>query len=200
MLTAKVNASTVSDWRLPNYTRSILAENKKALMRRWQIARSTEDLDPRVLARWFPEQDHLLELLAVLSEEEMLRIANTQAPLFTMVLHEGLKPATVAALVQPGELEAANRQEAFMALAIRLDALRTSSEQGCVIFDLSASEGSYLGRMAPHDLWDLAANPALVLVPAASDRFFDVAATRDMTSGERTMYMGMSKRSRTGLL
>ena len=200
MLTAKLNSQLFGDWRLPNYTRSIIAENYKALMRRWQIARSTADMDARLVARWFPEQDALLELLAVLSEEEVLRIADTRAPLFTVVLHEGLKPCTAAALVQPGELEVANRQEAFMALSVRLDALRTSHEQGCVLFDLGSAEANYLARMAPHDLWDLAANPALVMLPAAADKFFTVAASRDMSSAERTMYMGMSKRSKAGVL
>ncbi len=196
MITAHSESEVRIDWRLPNYTRSILAENHKALFRRWKIARSTELFDPRVLSRWFPGQRGLLDLLAVLSEEEVLRVADTKAPLFTMTLHDGLRPAASAARVQPGEFEAANRQEAFMALSVRLDAIRTSTEQACVQFDMSASDANFLGRMGPHDLWDVAANPTAVLIPAASDQFFSVAAAREMTVAQRTLYMGVSKRSK----
>ena len=111
MITAHSESEVRIDWRLPNYTRSILAENHKALFRRWKIARSTELFDPRVLSRWFPGQRGLLDLLAVLSEEEVLRVADTKAPLFTMTLHDGLRPAASAARVQPGEFEAASSAE-----------------------------------------------------------------------------------------
>lgn len=199
MLTKYFETHVQNSWRLPNYSRSIRSENLKALARRWHIARSTELIDPRVIARWFPGQRNLLEMLAVISEEEVVRIADCNSPLFSLMIHDSLQPGTSACLVQPGEFEAANRHEAFLALTVRLDSIRTAMDHACVQFDLTSSEANHIGRYEPHELWDISANPSLVMLPAASDQYFMAAATRDMTSSQRTLYMTMSKRSKNSV-
>lgn len=180
---------------LPNYVRSIRTENLKAMARRWELARRNELIDPRVISRWFPGQRGLLEMLAVMTEEEVARIAACNCPIFTLALHAGLNPATSASLVQPGEFEAANRQEAFLALMTRRESVIENPDQAIVQYDLTTSEAKVLAKHESHELWDLSANPALVLQPVASDQWFMVAAMRDLTVAQRTLYLGMSKRT-----
>jgi hypothetical protein len=196
MMTALMDSRIQGNLHLPTYERAIRAENLKALARRWHIARSPELVDPRVIARWFPGQRNLLELLAVLSEDEVIRLADCAYPLFSMMIHTGLLPTTSASLVQPGEFEAANRQEAFMALSVRVDSIKTSFDEACVLFDLSMSEAVHVRRFGPHELWDISANPGLVMFPVASDPYFEAVATRDLTASQKTQLMVMSRRSK----
>lgn len=181
--------------QLPNYVRSIRTENLKAMVRRWDLARRTELIDPRVLSRWFPGQRGLLEMLAVMTEQEVVRIAASNSPIFTLTLHAGLSPATSATLLQPGEFEAANRHEAFLALMTRRESVIENADQAIVQYDLSTADTKVLAKYESHELWDLSANPALVMQPVASDQWFMVAAMRDLTVAQRTLYLGMSKRS-----
>jgi hypothetical protein len=185
--------------QLPNYVRSIRTENLKALSRRWNLARSTELIDSRVLSRWFPGQRGLLEMLAVMSEEEVARVAACNSPIFSLTLHEGINPATSASLGQPGEFEAANRHEAFMALMTRRENVIECTDQASVQYDLSSADVKVLSKYESHELWDLSANPSLVLQPVASDQWFMVAAVRDLTVAQRTLYLGMSKRPKASI-
>lgn len=185
--------------QLPNYVRSIRTENLKALSRRWNLARSTELIDSRVLSRWFPGQRGLLEMLAVLSEEEVARVAACNSPIFTLSLHEGVSPSISASLLQPGEYEAANRHEAFMALMTRRENVIECTDQAVVQYDLSSTDVKVLSKFESHELWDLSSNPSLVMQPVACDQWFMVAAVRDMTVAQRTLYLGMSKRSKASI-
>lgn len=198
-MTAQIDAATYGGLHIPTYERAVRAENVKAMVRRWRISQSSEFVDPRVIARWFPGQRNLLELLAVLAEEEVIKLADCSLPLFSLSIHPGLLPSTSAPLVQPGEFEAANRHETFLALASRVDSIKTSFSEGCVLYDLALTEAVHIRRFGTHELWDIAANPGLVMFPVASDQYFEVAATRALSSSQKTQLMTMSKRSKNSI-
>jgi len=199
MMTVQMEQAAHGSLHVPTYERAVRAENVKAMIRRWRISQSSELVDPRVIARWFPGQRNLLELLAVLDEEEVMKLADCSLPLFSLLIHPGLMPSTSAPLIQPGEFEAANRHEAFMALASRVDSIKTSFAEGCVLYDLALPDAVHIRRFGPHELWDIAANPGLVMFPVASDHYFEVAATRDLSSTQKSQLMTMSKRSKNSI-
>jgi hypothetical protein len=187
---------TDSQWQLPTETRAVRAENQAALLRRWEIARVLDDTDPRIVSRWFPGQRDLLERLSVYTEDEVKAAADCLCPLFTIALLEG-HPAPGSkpfATVDPYEL--ANREEVFMALCVRLDAIRTDMEKGCILHDLTASEAGTLSSSTPHQLKDLAASPGMTLNLSASDQYFSAVLAGNMTVGERTRLAFMSKKGR----
>ncbi len=185
-----------TQWQLPTETRAVRAENLTVLLRRWEIARVLDDIDPRIVARWFPGQRDLLERLSVYSEEDVTAAADCLCPLFTIALLEG-HPAPGSrpfSTVDPHEL--GNREEVFMALCVRLDAIRTDMEKGCILHDLTASEAGILSASTPHQLKDLAASPGMALNLSASDQYFSAVLAGNMTVGERTRLAFMSKKGR----
>jgi len=185
-----------TQWQLPTETRAVRAENLTVLLRRWEIARVLDDIDPRIVARWFPGQRDLLERLSVYTEEEVTTAADCLCPLFSITFLEG-HPAPGSrpfSTVDPYEL--GNREEVFMALCVRLDAIRTDTEKGCILHDITASEAGILSSSTPHQLKDLAASPGMALNLSASDQYFSAVLAGDMTVGERTRLAFMSKKGR----
>lgn len=180
---------------LPDYVRSIRAENRVGLLRRWRLMQDRDLMDPRVSAQWFPGQRGLLEMLTVLSEEEVLRMAECNSPIFSVSLPAGLTPKTSASLFQRGVVEDENRKEIFMALVTRREAVIENPEQAAVQYDLSAVDLKVLSMHEPYELLDIAADPCLVMQPVASEQWFMVSALRDLTVARRTMYLGVSKRT-----
>ena len=119
---------------LPTSSRSVRLENRSALLRRWRLAQAGLLSQPRAMARWFPSQRPLLELLAVLEETDVERVADCATPLFGLPLRcieLRLDPGSEYPCLEPLEQEAAD--ECFLALGGRLDAIRTSLQQACIL-------------------------------------------------------------------
>jgi hypothetical protein len=86
-----------------------------------------------------------------------------------------------------------------MALMTRRENVIECTDQASVQYDLSSADVKVLSKYESHELWDLSANPSLVLQPVASDQWFMVAAVRDLTVAQRTLYLGMSKRPKASI-
>lgn len=182
---------------LPTSSRSVRLENRAALLRRWRLARAGLLSQPRAVARWFPGQRRLLELLEVLEEVDVERVADCATPLFGLPLgctELRLDPASEYSCQEPLEQEAA--QECFLALSGRLDAIRTSLQQACILFAMAPAEASWLSRHCPHELKVLARDPSMLLNPVASHEFFIAAAHPDsqLSGAERTVLSAVSRR------
>ena len=183
---------------LPTLTRSVLAENRAALERRWEVARNT-DLDSRALNRWYPGQRQLLDLLAVLDSEELLRLADCGTPLFHVQLRAGhIQPETCAGITLTQATEIAAAEEAFLALSARLDAVRTALAQACVLYDLKGNEAAWISRFCPHELRMIAKDQSMVLKQSASYEYFAAAASRlGLKRHERTLLAAISRNKRS---
>ena len=174
--------------QLPTSHRSVRLENRSALLRRWHLVQGGQLEDPRIEQLLFPGQRDLLQLLEVLTAAEVEILADCGAPLFTIPLR-GTDVTGDASLadVASGSLEAATRHETFLALSARLDAIRTSFTQGCLLFHLSPAQASWLSRLCPLELDLLAADTSMVLTPAVDPAYFIAAATRHFNGAERTV-------------
>jgi hypothetical protein len=187
--------------QLPTIQRSIVLENRGALMRRWRLARQGAIQDPRLLNRYFPKQRALFELLGVMEQHEVEQMAGAPTPLFRVNLRctEFLLEAVPDhPITDP--LEQAAVEESFVALSARLDAIKTSSQQACLLYDMTSVEASWLSRFCPQEVKLLARDPSLVLVQAATDEFLTASATRKLTSKEQVMFSSVSRRTQAAVV
>lgn len=190
-----INASNERIRKLPTSSRSVRHENRSALLRRWRLKQAGALEDPRLVNRWFPGQRDLLEMLDVLSLEEVERIADCGAPLFTVPLRctdFSLEACASYSLTDAFEQECV--EESFLALSARLDSVRTCMQQGCLIFSLTYTEAAWLSSFCPQELHLLARDPSMVLTPAASSEYFIAAAARSLSTVERTLLGSVSNR------
>lgn len=186
------------DFRLPTLVRSIMAENRAMLLRRWRLAKNGL-LDSKLITRWFPEQKPLLDILGATEEEEqVVRMADCTTALFTVTLPP-LTPGVFTLPHTASELEKANADEIFMALLVRVNGLHLSTQQAIVDFCLSHREANRMGRFGPHELRALACDPMMHTYPIAADAYFIAAATKDMTQAERTVLATVSRRARPSI-
>jgi hypothetical protein len=163
-------------------------ENAATLSRRWDLARegALDNLRPSTLQRFLPGQRDLLEVLSVTREDELARMGNCATPLFTLRFR-----CTSFRLVLPGvrgwadSLEGATVQETFMALSARLDVLRTGLEQARIVYGMTGEEANWLSKFSVHELWALAHDPSMVLVPAVHSSYFLTTLTRDLAPPDR---------------
>ena len=177
------------------WNRSVRLENLGALTRRWRLAQTGAFDNMRRTERLFPGQRNLLDLLAVCSEEEMARMADCTTPLFGLKLRcTAFKPDESASrLVDP--IEAESFEESFLALAARLDAVRTHIEQARIVFSLTKAEALWLSRYCPHELYALAREPSMVLAQAVHWDYFVAALTRSLGREQRTLFSAVSRNS-----
>lgn len=174
------------------WNRSVRLENLHALMRRWRLARSGALDCMRSTERLFPGQRDLLDLLATCSEREVLQLAESTTPLF------GLRLRCTGFLLagEPGPadaVESACQEESFVALAARLDAVRTDLEQARIVYGLSRAEAGWLSRYCPLELQALARDPSMVLTPAVHWDYFVAAVTRRLSREQRTLFSAVSR-------
>lgn len=175
--------------------RSVRWENLSALTRRWRLARSGVLDHMRTTERLFPGQRNLLELLAVCSEEEVVHMADCATPLFTLKLRctEFKLGAFGARTDDP--IEAESFEESLVALAARLDAVRTDTEQARIVFSLTKAEALWLSRYCPHELYALARDPAMALTQVVHFDYFVASITRSLSREQRTLFSAVSRRS-----
>lgn len=185
---------------LPTPSRAVRLENRTALFRRWDLQRAGVLDDPRIVNRWFPGQRDLLQMLEVLTADEVAAIADCGVPLFGLQLRcTDFILDTDGDRVTTDPLEQAGIQESFVALMARLDCIRTSLHQACLTFNLTYAEAQWLQRYCPHELQALARDPSMPLTPLASQQFFVAAATRTLTSVQRSVIGCTSRRVRPAL-
>ena len=172
-------------FRDPIIERSIRAENEDFLLRRWRIA-TTLELDwRRSASQLFPNQRRLLELLAVLSEDQVRGLAKTSNPLFMVLLPSG---SDYLATKFPDEyLFQEAVKENTRALVTRLDCLRFDWTESKVRFDLANSQANFLCKYAVAELEVLALDPSVKVVPAVADAYFEVVALSDLDARQKTL-------------
>lgn len=177
------------------WNRSVRLENLSALTRRWRLAQSGALDNMRMTERLFPGQRNLLELLAISSEEDLVRMADCATPLFGLKLRctEFKLGAFGCRTDEP--LEAGSFEETFVALAARLDAVRTDTEQARIVFSLTRAEAVWLARYCPHELYALARDPSMVLTQVVPWDYFVASVTRSLSREQRTMFSAVSRRS-----
>lgn len=181
--------------QLPTFSRSIRLENRLALVRRWQLARTGALSDPRLVNRWFPGQRDLLSLLEVMSEEEVERVADTDTPLFGLQLRcTDFSLRACGAFPIQERLEVESVAESFLALSSRLDLVRLSVHQACVNFSLTYTEATWLSNYCPHELQLLARDPSMVLYFVASSEYVMAAAHDVLKPNQRTIFSATSRR------
>lgn len=181
---------------LPTVDRSIRDENKSALLRRWSFAASELSNDIRVCQQWFPGQRTLLEVLSVLSEEEVVELAGCGLPLFSIRTPLAAQNGVFESHKPRSALQAEAIDEVFMALISRLDSLRTSPTQAAMLYDLQSAQASLISRHSPRELSVIATDPVVVLLPAVADEYFLIASASGMTFRERTVLAGTARRKR----
>jgi hypothetical protein len=187
--------------QLPTSARSIRLENSSLLKRRWRLMQTGELDDPKVMNRLFPGQRQLLEILGVLTEDEVGRLADCGTPLYGLQFRcTEYSLQACADYPLRDSLDIAAASESFLALAARLDAIRTSVQQACLIFNMTGNQASWLSRFCPQELHLLARDPSMVLTPVASTEYFRAAATRSLTSVERTVLGSISRRKCAAVL
>lgn len=177
------------------WNRSVRLENLSALSRRWRLAQSGALDNMRMTQRLFPGQRNLLELLAVCSEEEVVRMADCATPLFGLKLRctDFKLDGFGSRITEP--VEAESFEESFVALAARLDAVRTDLEQARIVFSLTKAEALWLSRYCPQELYALARDPAMVLTQVVHWDYFVVSVTRSLSREQRSLFSAVSRRS-----
>lgn len=186
---------------LPTSARSIRFENSSLLKRRWRIMQTGGLDDPKVINRLFPGQRQLLDILSVLTEHEVDGLADCGTTLFGLQFRcteYSLQACADYPLRDRLDIESAS--ESFLALAARLDAIRTSVQQACLVFNMTGNQASWLSRFCPQELHLLARDPSMVLTLVASTEYFMAAATRSLTNVERTVLGSISRRKCAAVL
>lgn len=181
---------------LPTVERSILDENTFALVRRWRVATSDSIKDPRVMNRWFPGQRELFNILSVLNEDQVVHLADCGLPLFSLRLPSVANDGVFRRRSPSSAFEVECLEESALALITRLDALRTSHTQGCVLFDLNSAQANFISRHSPRELHAIASDHAVGLIPASTDEFFTLAAMSTLTLRELTVLAATTRRTR----
>ena len=176
------------------WNRSVRMENLQALLRRWRLAQSGALQQMRSTERLFPGQRDLLDLLAVCSQDEVLRMADITTPLFSPRLRCTEFKLAGAVHTADDAVEAAGQEESFVALAARLDAVRTDLEQARIVYGFTRAEAGWLSRYCPHELHALARDPAMVLAQAVHGDYFVAALTRSLSRAQRTLFGAVARR------
>lgn len=185
---------------LPTVDRSIRDENASACLRRWSFA--VDDPGPDAWGQqqqWFPGQRALLEILSVMTRDQVLRIADCGLPLFTIrTPMAAASPALPLEFMSPQDaMHAQATEESFVALLCRLDSLRMSATQAAMLYDMPTAHANFINRHGPHELHSIASDPSVVLLPAVADEYFVLSATSEhLTLRERTVLAGASRRKR----
>jgi hypothetical protein len=190
-----VNFATQDLRHLQVWNRSVRLENLVALKRRWRLARSGALESMRLTERLFPGQRNLLDLLAVCGEDEVVQLADCATPLFGQKLRCTEFQLALPAGHSPEPVEAESFEESFLALAARLDAVRTDIEQARIIFSLTKAEALWLSRYCPHELYALARDPSMVLTQVVHWDYFVASTTRSLSREQRTLFSAVSRRS-----
>lgn len=192
-----LNISAEQLRHLQVWNRSVRLENLSALTRRWRLAQSGALDHMRLTERLFPGQRNLLELLAICSEEEMAQMADCATPLFGLKLWctEFKLGSFSSQLVD--RIESESFEESFVALSVRLDAVRTDIEQARIVFGLTKVEAHWLSRYCPHELYSLARDPSMVLAQVVHWDYFVASVTRSLSREHRTLFSAVSRRSPT---
>lgn len=181
---------------LPTVDRSIRDENKSAILRRWAFSCTESANDNRVVQQYFPGQRTLLEVLSVLSEEQVHELADCGLPLFSVRTPMAAQNGIFDVHKPKDSFQAEAIEEVFMALISRLDSLRTSPTQAAMLYDLQSAQASLISRHSPRELHAIASDPAVVLLPTVADDYFLIASTTSMTFRERTVLAGAARRKR----
>lgn len=178
------------------WKRSVRLENLSALTRRWRLAQSgaLDNMSGRMIDLLFPHQRNLLELLAVCSEEEVVLMADCATPLFGLKFRcSDFKLGAFGARTDD-PVQAESYEESFVALAARLDAVRTDIEQARIVFSLTKVEALWLSRYCPHELYALARDPSMVLAQVVHSDYFVASITRSLSREQRTLFSAVSRR------
>lgn len=168
--------------------RAIATENKEMLLRRWKLAVSGVDLDAHTMGRWFPGQKGLLELLSVLSMDEVLSIAECKVPLFRVKLPLLLEPTEIQIPPSSSDIEEDSRNECYLALLTRADAIQRSKEQAEVRYGFTARHANFLTKHTPRELQWLLGDLAVAVEPAVSQEFFVMAGMTNLPQKARTVF------------
>ncbi len=183
--------------RLTPTARSVRLENSRALTRRWRLVQEGSLEDPKVVARLFPGQRALFEILEVLTEAEVEAVADCGTPLFGLQLRcTDYNLQACADYRLSDSIESESASESFLALSARVDAIRTSVQQACLVFNLTMVEASWLSRFCPYELQLLAKDPSLMLTTAVSTEFFLASSICSLNHVERTVLGSVSRRNR----
>lgn len=182
---------------LTTVDKGIRDENMHALARRWKLAQSGLMDDSKMMQTWFPGQQDLFDILSVLTHEQVMRIADCSLPLFSLRLPLGMNDCIFKPYVPKDPFEAEAHEEVFLALVSRLDGLRTSPTSLAVLYDMSPSVANFLNRHSARELHAIAGDRAVVLAPLVADEFFMLASAENMTSRERTVLAGTTRRQKT---
>lgn len=190
-----VGASNEELRKLQVWQRSVRLENRTALRRRQQLAKSGALDNLRVGDTLFRDQRDLLSLLEISTDEEVDRMADCATPLFRLRLRctDFKLDAFTGRSVDP--IEAEGIEESFLALAARLDAVRTDLEQARIVFGLTKAEALWLSRYCPHELYALARDPSMALQQVAHWDYFVACATRSLSREQRSLLSAVSRRS-----
>lgn len=185
---------------LPTVDRSIRDENTSACLRRWSYAVHDRGQDVwGQQQQWFPGQRALLEILSVMTRDDVLRIADCGLPLFTIrAPMVGASAGMPFEFISPQDaMHAQATEESFVALLCRLDSMRTSATQAEILYDMPTAYAKFINRHGPHELYSIASDPSVVLLPAVADEYFLLSATTENLSfRERTVLAGTSRRKR----
>lgn len=169
-------------------------------MRRWRLVQEGSLEDPKVVARLFPGQRALLEILEVLTEAEVEAVADCGTPLFGLQLRcTDYNLQACAGYSLRDSIESESASESFLALSARVDAIRTSVQQACLVFNLTVVEASWLSRFCPYELQLLAKDPSMMLTTAVSTEFFLASSICSLNHVERTVLGSVSRRNRAAL-
>jgi len=177
--------------------RSIRAENKAMLLRRWKIAKSAVHEDVKTVNRWFAGQRAMLEILSVLDESKVLYIADCGTPLFSVQVPRNFELLDFPDFTSRDAFEKDGQTEVFMALATRLDALRSTCAQACMLYNITPFDAKHLMRHGPHELLTMSTDPVTQILPAVSDAYFLATAQRIMSDAEKTVFASVSRRQKT---
>lgn len=149
------------------------------------------------MARWFPGQQDLFDLLKLLTEEQVVQASEARAPLFRLRLPNSFEPATTLSCKRlENEIESAAVEEHYQALLARLDGLRTSEPQALVLFDLIPRHARLLSRCTPRELAQLARDPNVMLVPVVPIQYFVLAIFENINPRQRTVLARTSSNTR----
>lgn len=177
--------------------RSIRAENKALLLRRWHMAKFAVHENVKTVDRWFAGQRNMLEMLALVDEARVLYMADCGTPLFSVQVPCSFEIMEFPKQQSRDDLEQDGRDEIFMALATRLDALRSTCAQACMLYNLTPLDAQHLMRHGPHELRTMATDPVTKILPAVSDAYYLATANRIMTDAEKTVFASVSRRQKT---
>lgn len=173
--------------------RAIADENAELLLRRWKIAGDDSNRHPSIVNRWFPDQRDLFELLSVMSEEQVLDMADCKTPLFNFRLPVGLTDLHFVPVHPKDPFEMECFLECYTAALTRLDAIRVSVGEACCVYGLTQTEANFIARFTTGELKNLMADQRVAVAPSPSNEYFLLAGMTPMTKKDRTVLAATSR-------